>query len=151
MEQIKQIFALKGITNLSGQIAGILDGLTTNNLGDNAASRPSRRAKTIAQAMLTTHDEDMGSDSKRPKQDNIPKSRLMVRARGFEGIYDESLPLDILSRFIDRHKYSTSTGGLHFYTDLIRGKAMRGAWKLSSAETVSLFLSQMGELSLEDS
>lgn len=74
----------------------------------------------------------------------------MVRARGFEGIYDESLPLDILARFIDRHRYSTSTGGLHFYTDMIRRKAMRSAWKLSSAETVSSFLAPIGRLSLED-
>jgi len=67
----------------------------------------------------------------------------VVRARGFKGIYEESFPLDILARFIDRHRFSASTGGLHFYTDKIRRKALRGAWKLSSSETVSSVLSAM--------
>ena len=88
--------------------------------------------------------------SKKRKQDNIPTSRLVVRARGFEGIYNQLLPLENLSRFIDRHPFGTSTGGLHFYTDMIRGKAMRGAWKLSYSETVCPFLDGMGRVSLED-
>jgi hypothetical protein len=38
-----------------------------------------------------------------------------------------------------------TTGGLHFYTDMIREKAMRGAWKVSYSETVSSFLAGMGK------
>ena len=95
--------------------------------------------------------QDTSPHSKKPRQDNTPKSRLVVRARGFKGIYDESFPLHILARFIDRHNYGASTGGLHFYTEMIRRKAMRAAWKLSSVETVSSFLSPMRKLSLEDS
>ena len=113
-------------------------------------SQRSRQAKKVSQHMSTTGQQDTSSPYKKPRQDNIPASRLVVRARGFEGIYDDSLPLDILTRFIDRHQYSTSTGGLHFYTDLIRRKAMRGAWKLSSSETISSFLAPMGRLNLED-
>ena len=88
--------------------------------------------------------------TKKPRRANTSTSRLTLRARGFNGIYNKAMPLDILDRFIDRHRFSTSTGGLHFPTDLIRRKAMRGAWKLSSSDTVSSFLSGFGRLCLDD-
>lgn len=107
----------------------------------------SRRTK---KQMSASDEQDTSPPAKKQKQENIATSRLVVRARGFEGIYDESLPLDILSRFIDRHGYSTSTGGLHFYTEMIRRKAMRGAWKLSSSETTPSFLERFRGMNLQD-
>lgn len=66
-----------------------------------------------------------------------PDTRLVIRGRGLERIYNPSLPLDILRRFSDRHQYSSSVSGLCFSTELIKQQALRGLWKLSSPEVVS--------------
>jgi hypothetical protein len=108
--------------------------------------QPSRAAKK-----RDAEEQSTSPPSKKPRRVNTPTSRLNFRARGFNGIYNKAMPLDILDRFIDRHRYSTSTGGLHFPTELIRRKAMRSAWKLSTSDTVSSFLSGFGRLSLDDS
>lgn len=110
--------------------------------------RPIRKSARKSQAQ---NDINATPPSKKRKQTtDMPKSRLLVRARGFKGIYNENMPLDILDRFLDRHKFSTSVGGLYFPSELIRQKAMRGAWNLSSSETISTFLEPFGRLSLED-
>jgi hypothetical protein len=71
-----------------------------------------------------------------------PDTRLVIRGRGFERIYNRSLPLDILRRFSDRHQYSVS--GLFFPTELIQRQPLRGPWKLSSLEVASRVKVQNG-------
>lgn len=66
-----------------------------------------------------------------------PDTRLVIRARGLEKIYNPSLPLEILCQLSDRHPYVSSVSGLSFPTELIRQKAMRAVWKLSSPEIIS--------------
>ena len=112
--------------------------------------QPFRQTKIAPQQMPKTDEQDTSRPSKKLKQNNVPTSRLVLKASGFKGIYNDSFPLDLLSRFLNRHQYGTSTGGLYFYTDTIRQKAMRGAWKLSSSETVSSFLEPFARLGLEE-
>lgn len=61
------------------------------------SKRPSQLRKAVQQASMTTG-HDASSLSNDFKMDNVSRSRLMIRANGFKGIYNESFPLDILNR-----------------------------------------------------
>jgi hypothetical protein len=97
-----------------------------------------RRSSRIQQLTLAEANSNK-HNPQQPKSNDIvaPDTRLVIRARGLEKIYNSSLPLEILRQFSDRHPYASSVSGLSFPTELIQQKAMRAVWKLSSPEIVS--------------
>ena len=115
----------------------------TDSLGQPSCFRtqPSRRVREPSHKMPTGQSnlkaQCTSPPLKKQKQSHIPTSKLIVRATGFKDIFNRDIPLDILHRLIDCHPFLSSTGGLRFPTDLLRRTGMRGAWKLSSSETVS--------------
>lgn len=87
---------------------------------------------------------------KKQKQDCVPLDRLVIRGRGFWKIYNHSFPLDVLYRLVERHQFSTSVSGLSFPSDLIREKAMRGVWKLSSNEKIDDLQLQLATMEIDE-
>jgi hypothetical protein len=110
-----------------------------------AVPRRSTRSSRIQQLTLVKADSNKPCPQQSKSTDAVaPDTRLVIRARGFEKIYNPSLPLEILCQFSDRHPYSSSVSGLSFPTELIQQKAMRAVWKLSSPEIVSRMKTQRG-------
>lgn len=82
--------------------------------------------------------------AKRPKRSPpLHADRIMVRARGFEDIYNESIPLKELGRLIERHKYSYFKG-LYYSSDLIKKSSVRGVGKLSYQQALMSLDSELG-------
>ena len=107
--------------------------------------RRSTRISRIQQLTLAEADSNKPYPQQPKSNDAVaPDTRLVIRARGFEKIYNPSLPLEILCQFSDRHPYSSSVSGLSFPTELIQQKAMRAVWKLSLPEIVSRMKTQRG-------
>lgn len=61
-------------------------------------------------------------------------NKLVVRARGFEELYNRSLPLSILRPIVHRHLFSSSIAGVKFPTEFIRDQSLRPIWNTSSME-----------------
>ena len=112
-------------------------------LEQSAVPRRSTRGSRIQQLTAAEANKHYLPQSK--SEDTVtPDTRLVIRARGLEKIYNPSLPIEILCQLSDRHPYVSSVSGLSFPTELIRQKAMRAAWKLSSPEIVSRMKTQRG-------
>ena len=79
----------------------------------------------------------------------VPLDRLVIRGRGFEKIYNDAFPLEVLYRLVNRHQFSTSVSGLSFPSDLIREKAMRGVWKLSCEEAIPELEGRFARMDIE--
>jgi hypothetical protein len=72
--------------------------------------------------------------NKTTSTNDIKGNSLVMRARGFRGIYNEILPLDLLWQFIDRHPFATSVSKIRFSSERQRQEAMRPIWNTSSLD-----------------
>jgi hypothetical protein len=80
--------------------------------------RPTKRGRPMANGIADDDDE-------------LEKTKLRFRLRGFRSIYNSMLPLDELERFTDRHQFPTSVSGLYYDSEFIRDASMRAFWNLS--------------------
>jgi hypothetical protein len=61
-------------------------------------------------------------------------TKLVVRARGFETLYNKDLPLNLIGEFFDRPQFASSVSGINFKSELLRQESMRPICNLSSIE-----------------
>ena len=117
---------------LQTDLLGVVGQKSSQHTGASGARRHSTRLKSDRGLAKTSGHRVIQP----PEKGCVPLDRLVLRGRGFENIYNDSFPLDVLYRLVNRHQFSTSVSGLSFPSDLIRQKAMRGVWKLSSDEPI---------------
>jgi hypothetical protein len=112
-----------------------------DSLGDEARDNIIEKKRKIGAtgSQNITETSQMAPSTTGPEQTStnmVGGTRLVMRGRGFEEIYNQLLPLNEIGRFIYRQRFSAFASRLHFPSDCLRKQSMRPIWNASSEEVI---------------